>query len=67
MCVLSVRWEGCGSKWVLVGVGNRIVARLVECPLCTDKKMERIGISANRSEVKKLEQSGKTLWKWLFP
>jgi hypothetical protein len=27
--------EGCGSKWVFVGVGN-IVSRLVECPLCCD-------------------------------
>ena len=26
--------EGCGSKWVLVGVENNIVSRLVECPFC---------------------------------
>ena len=33
-----VTCEGCGSKWVVVGVGNRIVARLVECPLCAEKE-----------------------------
>jgi len=31
----TINCEGCGSKWVLIGVGNQIVARLVECPLCT--------------------------------
>jgi hypothetical protein len=36
----TIRCDGCGSRWVLIGVGNQIVARLAECPLCTDEKME---------------------------
>ena len=32
--------KGCGSKWVFVGVGSQIVARLVECPLCSEDKIE---------------------------
>ena len=36
----KISCEGGGSKWVLVGVGTHIVARLVECPLCTEEKME---------------------------
>ena len=36
----TVKCEGCGSKWVLIGVGGQIVARLVECPVCTEEKME---------------------------
>jgi hypothetical protein len=34
----TVTCQGCGSKWMIVGVGNPIVARLVECPLCTVEK-----------------------------
>lgn len=33
----KISCEGCCSKWVLVGVGNQIAARLVECPLCSDE------------------------------
>jgi hypothetical protein len=36
----KISCEGCGSKWVLVGVDNQIAARLVECPLCITEKME---------------------------
>jgi hypothetical protein len=39
-----VECEGCGSKWTIIDVGNRVVARLVECPLCAE-------------EVDKVEQS----------
>jgi len=35
----TITCEGCGSKWVFVGVGSQIVARLVECPLCTVIKL----------------------------
>jgi len=34
----TITCEGCGSKWSVIGVGNRIVARLVECPLCAEKE-----------------------------
>jgi hypothetical protein len=40
MCEQTVKCEGCGSKWVIIGVGNQIVARFVECPLCTEEKLE---------------------------
>jgi hypothetical protein len=40
MCEQTVKCEGCGSKWVIIGVGDQIVARLVECPLCTEEKLE---------------------------
>jgi len=30
----TITCEDCGSKWTVIGVGNRIVAKLVECPLC---------------------------------
>jgi len=40
MCEQTITCEGCGSKWALVGIGNQIVARLVECPLCIEEKME---------------------------
>jgi len=36
----TIKCEGCGSKWTFVGVGNQIVDRLVECPLCTEEKIE---------------------------
>ena len=39
MCDQKVTCEGCSSKWVFVGVGNQIVARLVECPLCSEEKL----------------------------
>lgn len=39
MCNQTVTCEGCGSKWVLDGVGNPVVARLVECPLYTLEKL----------------------------
>ena len=32
--------EGCGSRWALIGVGNQLVATLVECPLCTEREVE---------------------------
>jgi len=32
--------EGCGSKWAVIGVGNQVVARLVECPLCAEKEAD---------------------------
>ena len=32
--------EGCGSKWLFVGVGNQIVARLTECSLCSEDRIE---------------------------
>jgi hypothetical protein len=35
----KVSCEGCGSKWVVVGIGNQFVTRLVECPLCIVKKL----------------------------
>jgi len=35
----TVKCEGWGSKWAVVGVGNQIVARLVECPLCSEEKL----------------------------
>ena len=38
----TIACEGCGSKWVIVGVGNQIVARLVECPLCAEKEVEAV-------------------------
>jgi len=34
----NITCEGCGSRWFFVGVCNHIVARLVECPLCTGEK-----------------------------
>ena len=30
----KVSCEGCGSKWTIIDVGNHILARLDECPLC---------------------------------
>ena len=33
-----IECEGCGSKWAIIGVGNQVVARLVECPLCAEKE-----------------------------
>ena len=36
----KISCEGCGSKWAFVGVGSQIVARLVECPLCSEEKLE---------------------------
>ena len=36
----TVTCEGCGSKWTFVGIGNQIVARLAECPLCSEEKLE---------------------------
>lgn len=38
----TITCEGCGSKWVIVGVGNQIVARLVECPLCVEKEVDAV-------------------------
>ena len=35
----KVSCEGCGTNWCFVGVGNQIVARIVECPLCSDRKV----------------------------
>jgi hypothetical protein len=35
----TVTCEGCGSRWTFVGVRNQIVARLVECPLCSEDKL----------------------------
>ena len=35
----TIKCEGCGSKWVFVGVANQIVARLTECPLCSEEKL----------------------------
>ena len=35
----TIRCEGCGSKWAVIGVGNLIVARLVECHLCAEKEV----------------------------
>ena len=34
--------DGCGSKWVVIDVGNQIVARLVECPLCAEKEVDSV-------------------------
>ena len=36
----KISCEGCGSKWVVIGIGSQIVARLVECPLCSEDKLE---------------------------
>jgi len=36
----KISCEGCGSKWTFVGVGNQIIARLTECPLCSEEKLE---------------------------
>ena len=36
----KITCEGCGSKWMIVGVGNQIVARLTECPLCSEDRLE---------------------------
>jgi DNA-directed RNA polymerase subunit RPC12/RpoP len=38
----TITCEGCGSKWVVIGVGNQIVARLVECPLCSEKEVDAV-------------------------
>ena len=35
----KITCEGCGSKWAIVGVGNQILAMLVEFPLCTEEKL----------------------------
>ena len=35
----TITCEGCGSKWCFVGVGSQIVARLVECPLCSEEAL----------------------------
>jgi len=36
----KITCEGCGSKRVFVGVGSQIVARLVECPLFSEDRIE---------------------------
>jgi hypothetical protein len=36
----KISCEGYGSKWVVIGIGSQILARLVECPLCIEEKME---------------------------
>jgi hypothetical protein len=36
----TITCEGCGSKWAVISVGNLIVARLVECPLCAEKEAD---------------------------
>jgi len=36
----TITCEGCGSKWTIVGIGNQIVARLFECPLCAEKEAD---------------------------
>jgi hypothetical protein len=38
----TITCEGCGSKWVVIGVGNRVAARLVECPLCAEKEVDAV-------------------------
>ena len=38
----TITCEGCGSKWAIPGVGNLIVARLVECPLCAEKEVDSV-------------------------
>jgi len=39
MCEQTIICEGCGSKWAVIGIGNQILARLVECPLCSEEKL----------------------------
>lgn len=34
----TITCEGCGCRWAIMGGGNQIVARLVECPLCAEKE-----------------------------
>ncbi|MEJ2241534.1 MAG: hypothetical protein P8Y18_05260 [Candidatus Bathyarchaeota archaeon] len=36
----KISCEDCGSKWVVIGAGNLILARFVECPLYT---LENLG------------------------
>jgi len=43
----TIACEGCGSKWAVIGVGNQIVARLVECPLCAEKEVVAVEESSN--------------------
>jgi len=38
----TIKCEGCDSKWAIIGVGNQIVARLVECPLCAEKEVDAV-------------------------
>ena len=38
----TITCEGCGSKWAIIGVGNQVVARLVECPLCAEKEVDAV-------------------------
>ena len=38
----TITCEGCGSKWAVIGVGNQVVARLVECPLCTEEEVDAV-------------------------
>ena len=40
MSAQKISCEGCGSKWTFVGIGNQIVARLVECPLFSEDRLE---------------------------
>ena len=40
MCAQKISCEGCGSKWAVIGIGNQILARLVECPLCSEEKLD---------------------------
>jgi hypothetical protein len=36
----KISCEGCGSKWTVIGVGNQVLARLDECPLCSEEKLD---------------------------
>jgi hypothetical protein len=35
----KISCEGHGSIWIIIGVGNRVLARFVECPLCSIEKL----------------------------
>jgi hypothetical protein len=36
----TIECQGCGSKWLVISSnGVRIIARLVECPLCERKEV----------------------------
>ena len=39
MCEQTVSCEGCGTIWVIICVGNQVLARIVECPLCSIEKV----------------------------
>jgi hypothetical protein len=35
----KISCEGCGTIWVIIGVSNQVLARIVECPLCSLEKL----------------------------